>query len=207
MTPSNVEVIKKNTPYNGYLQVDHYLLKHALFEGGWSDVMSREVIERGHVSAVLLYDPDLDLFVLAEQFRPGAHMAKASPWWDDSFSPWMVECIAGVIDPGETPEDVCQRESIEEANSHITALHPIYHYFSSPGCLTESVFLFCGKVDATNAGGVFGLKHEHENIRVFTVSPNEAFVMLEQGRIVNSKTIIAVQWFQLNGHKLRQKWT
>ncbi len=207
MAPKNIEIIKKNTPYNGYLQVDHYLLKHALFEGGWSDVMSREVIERGHVSAVLLYDPELDLFVLAEQFRPGAHMAKASPWWDDSFSPWLVECIAGIIDPGETPEDVCQRESIEEANSPITALHPIYHYFSSPGCLTESVFLFCGKVDATNAGGVFGLKHEHENIRVFTASPDETFAMLEQGRIVNSMTIMAVQWFQLHGSKLRQKWT
>jgi len=49
MTPNNVEIIEKTTPFKAYLHVDHYLLKHALFEGGWSDVMSREVIERGHV--------------------------------------------------------------------------------------------------------------------------------------------------------------
>jgi len=207
MTPSNVSIIEKTTPFRAYLQVDHYLLKHALFEGGWSEEMSREVVERGHVGAVLLYDPDLDLFILTEQFRPGAYAAKSSPWWDDDFSPWLVECVAGMIEHDEKPEDLCRRESVEEADCPITALHPLYHYFSSPGCFTESVFLFCGRVDASNAGGVFGLKHEGEDIRVFTASPEETYAMLEQGRIVNSMTMLAVQWFQLHGDKLRHLWT
>lgn len=207
MPPKNVEIIEKTTPFKAYLNVDHYLLKHALFEGGWSDVMSREVIERGHVGAVLLYDPDLDLFVLTEQFRPGAYAAKSSPWWGADFSPWLVECVAGIIEGEESPEDMCRRESLEEADCPVSDLHPMYHYFSSPGCMTESVFLFCGRVDASNAGGVFGLKHEHEDIRVFTASPKETYAMLEQGRIVNSMTMLAVQWFQLNGDKLRHIWT
>jgi len=206
MTPKNIEIIEKTTAFKAYLQVDHYLLKHALFEGGWSDVMSREIIERGHVGAVLLYDPDLDLFVLTEQFRPPAFAAKSSPWWDDDFSPWLVECVAGMIEAGETPEELCRRESIEEANCPVTDLHPIYHYFSSPGCTTESVFLFCGRVDASDAGGVFGLQHEHEDIRVFTASPEETFAMVASGRINNSMTMLAVQWFQLNRDMLRQKW-
>ena len=206
MTANSVEIIEKTTAFNAYLKVDHYLLKHALHEGGWSDVLSREVIERGHVGAVLLYDPDLDLFVLTEQFRPGAFAAKDSPWWGDDFSPWLVECVAGIIEAGETPEGMCRRESVEEADCPITDLHPIYHYFSSPGCLTESVFLFCGRVDASKAGGIFGLKHEHEDIRVFTATPEETYLMLQSGRINNSMTMLAVQWFQLNRDKLRHIW-
>lgn len=206
MTPEHVEIVEKSTPFQGYLRIDHYLLRHALFEGGWSDTLSREIIERGHVAAVLLYDPDLDLFVLTEQFRPGAHIARQSPFWDDDFSPWLVECVAGMIEPGETPEELSRRESMEEAGCTVTDLHPIYHYFSSPGCLTESVFLFMGRVDASNAGGIFGLKHEHENIRVFTATPKETFQMLEDGRINNSMTMLAVQWFQLNREKLRHIW-
>lgn len=206
MASKDVDIIEKTTPFKGYLQIDHYLLRHGLFDGGMSDVMSREIIERGHVGSVLLYDPDLDLFVLTEQFRPPAYVAKQTPWWDDNFSPWMVECVAGVIEEGETPEELCRRESMEEANLPISDLHPMYHYFSSPGCITESVFLYLGRVDASNAGGVFGLKHEHEDIRVFTASPEETYEMLDNGRIANSMTMLAVQWFQLNRDKIRHKW-
>ncbi|MBL6933552.1 MAG: NUDIX domain-containing protein [Rhodospirillales bacterium] len=206
MTKDSVEIIEKKTSFKDYIQVDHYLLKHVLHDGGWSKVISREVVERGHVAAALLYDPDLDLFVLIEQFRTAAFAARQSPWWGDDFSPWMVECVAGIIEDGESPEEMCRRESVEEANCPISDIYPISQYISSPGCMTETVFLFCGRVDASNAGGVFGLEEEGEDIRVFTATPEEAFEMLENGRIVNSMTILAVQWFQLNRNKLRHIW-
>lgn len=206
MCPKDVEIISKLTRFKSYLQVDDYKLKHTLFEGGYSNVIEREVIERGHVGAVILYDPNLHLFVLTEQFRPAAFAAKESRWWSNDFSPWMVECVAGVIEEGESPEELCYRESLEEANCQVIELHFLYKYFSSPGCLTESVFLFCGRVDATNAEGIYGLKEEGENIRVFTASPEETYEMLKDGRINNSMTILAVQWFQLNGEKLRNVW-
>jgi len=205
-TPSDVEIVEKDTAFKAYLQVDHYLLRHALFDGGWSDVMSREVIERGHVSAILPYDPVRDRLVLTQQFRPGAHAAKVSGWLQPDFAPWLIECVAGIIDEGESPESVARRESVEETGLEITDLHPIYHYLSSPGCLSESVFLFCGRVDAEGAGGIFGLKHEHEDIRVFTVTPEQAFEMVDDGRINNSMTLIALLWLRLNRDMVRQKW-
>ena len=206
MSLKEVKIIKKTNRFKDYLTVDHYKLKHTLYEGGLSNVIEREVIERGHVAAVLLYDPKLDLFVLIEQFRPPAYIAKCSPWWSENFSPWMIECVAGIIEEGETPEELCLRESMEEANCKIIDLHFIYKYFSSPGCLTETVFLYCGKIDATNTGGTFGLKEEGEDIRVFTASPSEIYRMLENGQITNSMTILALQWFQLNGDNLRHMW-
>ena len=206
MSSKKVKIINKSTRFKNYLQVDEYALKHTLFEGGFSEVIEREVIERGHVGAVLLYDPKLHLFVLTEQFRPAAFAAKDAPWWNDDFSPWMVECVAGVIEEGESPEELCCRESLEEANCQVSELHFLYKYFSSPGCLTETVVLYCGRIDASNSGGVYGLKEEGENIQVFTASPEETYQMLEDGLISNSMTMLAVQWFRLNGDKLRYIW-
>jgi ADP-ribose pyrophosphatase len=206
MSSKKVEIINKSTRFKNYLQVDEYKIKHALFEGGFSETIEREVIERGHVGAVLLYDPKLHLLVLINQFRPAAFAAKGSPWWNDDLSPWMVECVAGIIDDGESPEEMCRRESLEEANCQVSELHFLYKYFSSPGCLTETVFLYCGRIDASNAGGVYGLKEEGEDIHVFTATPEEAYQMLEDGRINNSMTMLAIQWFQLNGDKLRYIW-
>ena len=206
MSPKEVETIKKSIRFKDYLQVTEYKLKHTLFKGGMSEIITREVIERGHVGAVLLYDPKLHVFVLTEQFRPAAYVAKNSVLWDQHLSPWMIECVAGVIDEGESPEELCSRESMEEANCQILELHFLFKYFSSPGCLTETVFMYCGRVNASNAGGNFGLSEEGEDIRVFTATPEETYQMVEDGKIVNSMTMLAVQWFQMNGDRLRDLW-
>ncbi len=210
MTPTlktgDVEVIEKTTPFQGYFRLDHYSLKHRLFEGGWSGEMSREIFERGHAVSLLPYDPDLDRIVLIEQFRPGAYAALASGWFDDDASPWLVECIAGIIEKGESPEDVARREMVEETGLEISQILPINHYLVSPGGSSESVFSFCGRVDASNAEGIFGVTEEHENIRVFSVSTQHAFELLDQGRIINAMTIIALQWLRANLGHVRNEW-
>ena len=210
MTPTlktgDVEVIEKTTPFQGYFRLDYYSLKHRLFEGGWSGEMSREIFERGHAVSLLPYDPDLDRIVLIEQFRPGAYAALASGWFDDDASPWLVECIAGIIEKGESPEDVARREMVEETGLEISQILPINHYLVSPGGSSESVFSFCGRVDASNAEGIFGVTEEHENIRVFSVSTQHAFELLDQGRIINAMTIIALQWLRTNLGHVRNEW-
>lgn len=202
----DVELIEKSTPYQAFFRIDHYALKHKLFNGGWGAELSREVFERGHAVCGLLYDPDLDKLVFIEQFRPGAYAALSSPWFDDQTSPWLIELVAGIIEQGETPEDVIKRESIEEASCEILSLEQIFHYLVSPGGATESMFSFCCRVDASRVGGVHGLKEEGEDIRVFTISVEEAFEWLDQGKIINSMTIIPLQWFRLNHQSIREKW-
>ena len=206
MTRDDVDIIEKKQEFKSYVRVDSYRLKHELFEGGRSAEISREVIDRGHAAAVLLYDPDLDLLVMIEQFRAGAFAALGSDLMPPRESPWLIECVAGIIEEGEDPADVVRREAIEEANCVISELVPLYHYYSSPGCLSESVFLFCGRVDASNAGGVHGLDSEHEDIRVFTATPEQALTWLATGKINNSMTMIALQWLQLNKEKLSREW-
>ena len=55
-------------------------MRHGRFDGGWSGEMRREVFERGHAAAVLLYDPTCGAFVMCEQFRVGAYAAGMAPW-------------------------------------------------------------------------------------------------------------------------------
>jgi len=89
----DVEVIDKELVYDGFFRIHRIHLRHRLFGGGWSDVLEREIFERGHVAAVLPYDPQLDEVVLIEQFRAGA--LKQQP------TPWLLEIVAGAIEANE----------------------------------------------------------------------------------------------------------
>ena len=165
MDPKDVDVIAIETPFEGYFRVDRYHLRHRLHEGGMGAEISREIFERGHAAACLLYDPDLDLLVMVEQFRAGAYAARQSPWYGNDASPWLIEIIAGIIEEGEEPEDVVRREALEEAGCTVQEIELICHYLVTPGGSTESMFVYCGRVDASNAGGVHGLEEEGEDIR------------------------------------------
>jgi ADP-ribose pyrophosphatase len=193
-----VEVREKTTPFKGYFQVDRYRLRHRKFDGGWTDEMTREIFERGHAAAVLLFDPERDAVVLIEQFRPGAYAA--------GVDPWLIEIVAGIIEEGETPEGVVRREAVEEAGCTVSDLHPIGCFLATPGGSSETVALFCGRTDSRGAGGIHGLDHEHEDIRVLALSRQEALERLAAGGITNMPAVVALQWLALNYTELRSIW-
>ncbi len=194
-----VDPLAKRTVYNGYFRIDRYRLRHKRFAGGWSEEITREVFERGHAAVVLPYDPQRDAVVLIEQFRIGAYAA--------GLDPWLIETVAGVIEPGEAPERVARREAEEEAGCAVTALEPIGRILPSPGGCSEILSLFCGRVDAAGPGGVYGLAQEQEDIRAFTLSREAALERLAKGEILNAHTVIVLQWLALNHRRLRRIWT
>lgn len=198
MHKPDVKIIKQESLYEGFLALKRYHLKHTLFAGGWTSEFTREIVVRHHAAAVIPYDPILDRIVLLEQFRAGGLNEKSHPWF--------IEVVAGLLQLGETPEQVVRREAQEEAGLEILDLWPIYDYWASPGMTNEHISLFCGKVDASKAGGLYGLAHEHEDIRAFTVSSQEAFDRVQKGDIKNAICLIALLWLQLNKEMLRAKW-
>lgn len=195
----DVEIVKKEPLFEGFFKMVKYAFKHKLYEGGWSKVIEREVFERGNAVAVLLYDPTLEEFVMIEQFRIGA--------LSNPQSPWLLEVVAGIIDPDETPENVCRREALEEAGVTIKKITPALNYLPSPGGTTERLHLFVGEVDASQAGGVHGLDYESEDILVHRVEVADAMAWLEEGKIDNSATIIVLQWFAMNKQKILDTWS
>ncbi len=184
------KLLNTDTLYSGFFQLKRYELSNELFQGGWSEPFCREIFERGHAAAVLLFDPKLEKLVFVEQFRPGAIVTEKSPW--------LIELVAGIIEEGESPEQVARRESIEECGGKVLGLKKICEYLVSPGGSTERIFLYLGEIDSTKVSNFAGLKLEHEDIKIHVVDLQIAFKWLDQGRLNNAMTIIAMQWLKLN---------
>ncbi|MBL1319951.1 MAG: NUDIX domain-containing protein [Methylophaga sp.] len=189
-------IINETTPYQGFFSIKKVELKHTLFKGGWSRPIKRELFQRGNCVAVLLYDPIRDEVVIIEQFRIGAIQLGEQAW--------LLEIVAGAIEPGETAEEVAYRESIEEAGCEILELIKINDFFTSPGGTSELLTLFYGKVDSQNIGGIHGLDEEDEDISVTTMKFDDVYQLLLEGKILSAIPIIAIQWLYINRDKLRQ---
>ncbi len=196
-TPQDVDVISKETLFQGFFRMVKYRFKHKLFEGGWSEEIEREMFERGHAAAMLPYDPARDEVVIIEQIRVGAL---------EHAHPWQLEIIAGVIDPNETSEQVIRREAMEEAGIEVNRIEKISSYYPSSGGCSELLDVFVGEIDATQAKGVHGLDYEGEDIKVHVMSREEAYRLVKNGQIENGASIIALQWLELNYQQLQLQW-
>lgn len=194
-----VEVIERERVHEGFIRVDRVKLRHALFRGGLSDVLVREVYSHRQCVGVLPYDPERDEVVLVEQFRIGA--------MDRSSGPWMIEVIAGMVETGEAAAEVAHRESAEEADCQLDALWPICEYVVTPGVSAETVQLYCARTDSSRVGGIHGKPEEGEDIKVHVVALDEALEMLQTGVIHAAMPIIALQWLALNREQVRDAWS
>jgi ADP-ribose pyrophosphatase len=199
------EITAREPCFKGFFKLDRFHFRHKRFDGSWSRSVGREIFIRGDATCVLPYDPVENSVVLVEQFRIGA-VPLERDLGDAGVSPWLIELVAGINEEGENPEDVARRESVEEANLELGELMPICHYLASPGGSTEKVHLYCARVDSREAGGVFGLAEEDEDIRVHVVSFEDAMLMIESGQINNAAAIIALQWLALNRCRVEQAW-
>ncbi|AJZ91219.1 ADP-ribose diphosphatase [Cedecea neteri] len=194
----DVEIIARETLYRGFFSLDLYRFRHRLFNGEMSGEVRREIFERGHAAVLLPYDPVRDEVVLIEQIRIAA--------WDTSETPWLLEMIAGMIEEGESVEDVARREAVEEADLVVGRTKPVLSYLASPGGTSERLSILVGEVDATKAKGIHGLVEENEDIRVHVVSREQAYQCVEEGSIDNAASVIALQWLQLHYEQLRKEW-
>jgi ADP-ribose pyrophosphatase len=200
MSQDDVILDSNETLHDGFFRMDHYHLRHRLFAGGWSPPLSREIMLRDPVAAVIPYDPVRDEIVLLEQFRGGMFAAGAA-------RPWSIEIVAGIIEKGESAEAMARRETFEESGCEVGRLERIMTFYPSPGGCSEHVTVFCGEVSSEGAGGIHGVAHEGEDIRVFATSTDEAMALVQSGAIDNSIGVIGVQWLALNRGSLRERWT
>ncbi|MFW0766268.1 ADP-ribose diphosphatase [Trabulsiella odontotermitis] len=194
----DVEIIARESLYRGFFSLDLYRFRHRLFNGEMSGEVTREIFERGHAAVLLPFDPVRDEVVLVEQIRIAAY--------DSSETPWLLEMVAGMIEEGETVEDVARREAVEEAGLIVGRTRPVLSYLASPGGTSERLSILVGEVDASTASGIHGLADENEDIRVHVVSREQAYQWVEEGKIDNAASVIALQWLQLHYQALRNEW-
>lgn len=194
-----VEVVDRELCYQGFFRLERVHLRHSLHRGGTSPVLVREILEKGDVVALLPYDPISDTVVMIEQFRVGA--------MGQPRGPWLLEIVAGLMEPGEAPQDVARREAMEEAGLVVRRIEPIAQFYATPAKSSEFTHLYCGEVDASGAGGVHGLEHEGEDIRVVPMPATDAMALIETGQIDSAWPMIALMWLRANRERLRAVWS
>ncbi|OCG19994.1 MULTISPECIES: ADP-ribose diphosphatase [unclassified Gilliamella] len=191
--------LTKRILYKGFFSLFEYRFQYRKFDGSMSEVVTREILERGHAVVLLAYDAKRDEVVLIEQIRIAAI--------ETQDSPWMLELIAGMMDhDNESFEEVAKREAMEEAGVVIGRCKPIISYLASPGGLTEQLHILVGEVDSSTAKGIHGLAEESEDIKVHVVSREQAYQWIKDGVINNAASIIALQWLELNHILLKNEW-
>ncbi|PCI10643.1 MAG: GDP-mannose pyrophosphatase NudK [Flavobacteriaceae bacterium] len=172
-----------------------YTLNKISFEylnnnGEW-ETQHRESYDRGNGAAILLYNPTKKTVVLTRQFRMPTYVNGN----DDGMS---IEVCAGLLD-GDDPETCVIKEAEEESGYRVTKVKKVLEAYMSPGAVTEIVSMFVAEYnDQMKVSNGGGLEDEHENIEVLEVPFSDALKMVETGEISDGKTIILLQYAQIN---------
>lgn len=189
---------KTSTLYNGHSKLKMTQMLQQ-YDDGQEVPLSREVLKARDSVVVLLYRQDTKKLVLTSQWRaPIVYRGDNSP---------VIEACAGNIDQADFdnhPDDLlaaaniaAAREVKEETGWHIVKLDYLYALYSCPGISTEKLYYYIASVDKkTQQGG--GLRSEGEDILVIEMSLAQAIEKIQQGEIVDLKTVTLIQYFQLN---------
>ncbi len=177
------------------LSDDWYVLRKTTFDyqrrdGIWQTV-SRETYDRGNGAVILPYDPSRGTVLLTRQFRYPAYV--------NGHPGALIEAVAGLLDE-RSPEDAIRQEAEEEAGCRIAQPRRVFEAFMSPGSVTERLVFFVaeyGNADRTAAGG--GVVAEGEDIEVLELTLDEALAMVGDGRIMDAKTVMLLQYAKMQG--------
>ncbi len=194
----DVAVADRTTPYARFFAVEEYSLRFRRFDGAMSPEVNRAVFVSGDAATVLPYDPWRDRVLVIEQFRPG-------PFVRGDRNPWMLEPIAGRIDPGESPEEAVRREALEEAGVLLGRLFPLASYYPSPAAKMEYLFSFIGLAELPDAlsGRVAGVEDEAEDIRSHLIPFERLMHLVESGEAENGPLLISALFLARMRERLR----
>lgn len=184
------EIIETESLHDGHLKVDRLKIQHDLIAGGRSGTITRELVRRRSAVAVLLIDPELQQVVVVEQFRVGAI---------DHCHPWVLEPVAGLLEPGEDPIETAAREVQEETGLTARNFRLIATYLSSVGGSNEKTHLYVADV---SLGGwdqnlPRGLATEGEDIRPKVMAINDLFSFTDKQEVVCASLVMASQWLRI----------
>ncbi|WP_050927736.1 NUDIX domain-containing protein [Aestuariivita boseongensis] len=191
-----VEILSRNRVHSHFFALDRMEMRHPLYDGGMSDPLDREAFFAGQAVVVLPYDPVRDAVLLIEQFRVNVY-AVGDP------SPWVIEAIAGLVDPGEAAETTAMREAEEEAGLTPIRLEKISATYSSTGSSTEFVTAFLALADFSTLGDGGGVESEGEDIRRIILPFDDFAKGLETHRFRDAPLVAAGFWLINNRARLR----
>jgi nudix-type nucleoside diphosphatase (YffH/AdpP family) len=180
------------------LELEEHRFRYRRRGGSWSPVATRNTISRGDAASAILFEPETQRLHFVRQFRfPAYDPAGSAP-----DRGWLVELVAGMVDPGETPGQCIIREVEEETGFIIQSPTLIGRFYLSPGVSRERLFLFYAEVSAGrrkpppgDAGpGQYGTSDE--DLEMLSMSVPAFLACVERMEIADAKTLAAAEYLR-----------
>ncbi|MGJ8550391.1 NUDIX domain-containing protein [Winogradskyella wichelsiae] len=187
----NLKNIKKTNLSKDWATLDRIDYEYQFKNGEWKSI-SRECYNRGDGAAIFLYNVEKGTVILTKQFR--------MPIYENTKSEGMsIEVCAGSIEHNDKPLETILRETEEEVGYKIREAKEVFKTYTSPGALTEKLFLYVAEyTDALKISEGGGLEIENEEIEVLELPFSKVISMIETEEIIDAKTIMLVQYAQIN---------
>lgn len=181
------------------LSDDWFTLKKYTFDlrrrnGEWQR-QNREAYDRGNGATILLYNREKKTVILTRQFR--------FPVYINGHDGYLIESAAGLLD-NMAPEKRIKAEAEEETGFRIEQVEKVFEAYMSPGSVTEKLYFYIAEYhagDRTGEGG--GIEAEGEDIDVLEWPFAQALQAIDNGLIVDGKTIMLLYHLALKGILLR----
>ena len=191
MKNENVKILKNEVLSDNWYVLRKLTFQYRLRDGSWLEQV-REAYDRGNGATILLYNKTQKTVILTRQFRLPTFI-------NGNPEGTLIETCAGLLDK-DNAEACIRRETEEETGYKVTDVRKVFQLYMSPGSVTEILYFFIAEYSGdmkVNEGG--GSEHEQENIEVLELSFANAVRMIDTGEIKDAKTVILLQYCQLNG--------
>jgi ADP-ribose pyrophosphatase len=136
---------------------------------------TREVVEHPGAVAIVAWD--------------GERLATVRQWRHATGGE-LLEIPAGTLEPGEPPEETARRELAEECGLAARTWEPGPRFYTAPGFCDELMHLFL----ATDLVEAVSEADADEILEPAWLTLDDALAAIDDGRIGDAKTIVAVLW-------------
>lgn len=196
MKNERVRIANEEVLSNNWYTLRKYTFDYQKGDGQW-ERQSREAYDRGNGAVILLFNRAQQTVLLTKQFRIPTYV-------NGNETGMLIEACAGLLDK-DNPEDCIRRETEEETGYKITAVEKVFEAYMSPGSVTEILYFFVAEyADEMKVSQGGGSEDEQENIEVMELDFQKSLEMVRSGEIKDAKTIMLLQYAQLN-HLLTKK--
>lgn len=197
LTLRDVRMVERTRPYAEFFAVDELVFSHPRFDGTTHPPVTRAVFMAADAVTVLPYDPVRDRVLLVEQVRAG-------PIARGDQTAWLLEPVAGRIEPGHTPEETARKEAAEEAGLTLGELHFIGSYYPTTGCVSEYLYSYVAVADLPDgAAKLAGVAAEGEDIRGHVMPRTELLRRIENDEIPDGPLLLSVYWLEYHLARIR----
>ncbi|OEK03585.1 GDP-mannose pyrophosphatase [Roseivirga sp. 4D4] len=185
-----IDIIKKEVLSNNW-----YTLRKITFDytakDGSVQRQEREAYDRGNGSTILLYNKEKGTMVLTRQFRMPTYL-------NGNADGFLIEACAGLLEE-DNAEDCIRKETEEETGYRIANVRKVFESYMSPGSVTEILYFFVAEYEDDMKVNDGGGSDEEEDLEVLELPFDKAIEMVSTGEIKDAKTIILIQYAQING--------